>query len=186
MNQKQVMGISKEKAQKELDVFLNNIKTVILSTVDSNAEPFASYSPYVQDEEGNFYVFVSTAVQHSHNMYNTKKAHLLFIEDESKTNHIYARRRLYFKAKAEKFEAEDERFEKIAKLFEQKHKEQASLIREMPDSRFYKLTPYEGTLVLGFGAAFKLDESNKKIKKLQTMNGKAHSGTHEEGLRKDA
>lgn len=177
--------MKKEEAQKELDVFLNNIKTVILSTVSSTQEPFASYSPYVQDEEGNFYVFVSTAVQHSHNMYNTKKAHLLFIQDEKDTQHIYARKRLYFKADAEKFEENDERFEKIAQFFEKRHGEQASLVRMMRDSRFYKLIPSEGNLVLGFGAAFKLDETNKKIEKLQTMNGKAHGHTHEEGLKKD-
>ena len=178
--------MKKEEAQKELDCFLDNISTVVLSTTDKEGEPFASYSPFVEDEEGNFYVFVSTAVQHSHNMYNTQKAHLLFIEDESKTEHIYARRRLYFKAKAEKFEENDERFEKIAQLFEKRHGKQAALVRKMPDSRFYKLTPYNGNLVLGFGAAFKLDETNKKIEKLQTMNGKAHGGKHEENLKKDA
>lgn len=177
--------MKKEEAQRELDCFLDNIKTVVLSTVSSEGEPFASYSPYVQDEESNFYVFISTAVQHSHNMYNTKKAHLLFIEDESVTNHIYARRRMYFKAKAEKFEENDDRFEKIAQLFEQKHGSDASLIRQMPDSRFYKLSPYDGNIVLGFGAAFKIDESNKKISKLNTMGGKAHGGTHEEGLNKN-
>jgi len=185
MEAKHKMGISKEKAQEELDVFLNNIKTVILSTVNLEGEPFASYSPYVQDEEGNFYVFVSTAVQHSHNMFNTKKAHLLFIEDENITQHIYARRRLYFKATTEKFEAQDTRFEKIATLFEQRHGEQASLVRKMPDSRFYKLIPSDGNLVLGFGAAYKLDKSNKKIDKQQTMKGKAHGSTHEEGLNKN-
>lgn len=178
--------IKKEEAQEVLNSFLDNIRTVVLSTVDNQGEPFASYSPYVQDEEKNFYVFVSTAVQHSHNMYNTGKAHLLFIEDESKTEHIYARRRLYFKAKAEKFEAQDERFEKIASLFEQRHGEEASLVRNMPDARFYKLTPYEGNLVLGFGAAFKLEEDNKTVKKLNTMGGKAHGGAHEENLKKDA
>lgn len=174
--------MKKEEAQIEFDSFLNDIKTVVLSTVSKDAEPFASYSPYVQDEEGNFYVFVSTAVQHSHNMYNTGKAHLLFIEDESKTGHIYARKRLYFKAKAEKFEENDDRFETIAQLFEKRHGEQASLVRKMPDSRFYKLTPYDGNIVLGFGAAFKIDETNKKIEKLQTMKGKAHGGSHEKNL----
>lgn len=177
--------MKKEEAQKELDGFLNNIKTVILSTVSSEGEPFASYSPYVQDEESNFYVFVSTAVQHSHNMYDTKKAHLLFIEDEANTEHIYARKRLYFKAKAEKFEENDSRFEKIAQLFEKKHAEQASLVRKMPDSRFYKLSAYDGNIVLGFGAAFKLEEDNKTIKKLNTMGGKAHGKSHEEGLKKN-
>lgn len=178
--------MKKEEAQKELDCFLDNISTVVLSTTDKEGEPFASYSPFVEDEEGNFYVFVSTAVQHSHNMYNTQKAHLLFIEDESKTEHIYARRRLYFKAKAEKFEENDSRFEKIAALFEQKHGEQAALVRKMPDSRFYKLTPYDGNLVLGFGAAFKIEEDNKTVRKLNTMGGKAHGGTHEENLKKNA
>lgn len=182
MNHKHKIGMSKDKAQQELNIFLNNIKTVVLSTVDKEGDPFASYSPYVKDDENNFYVFVSTAVQHSHNMYNTQKAHLLFIEDEAATDHIYARRRLYFKAKAEKFEENDDRFEKIAQLFEKRHGEQASLVRKMPDSRFYKLTPYDGNLVLGFGAAFKLDETNTKIEKLQTMKGKAHGGSHEKNL----
>lgn len=86
-----------EKVQADLDIFLDDIKTVILSTVSSDGEPFASHSPFVRDEEGNFYVFISTSVQHSHNMYNNGKAHILFLEDESKTKHIYARRRLYFK-----------------------------------------------------------------------------------------
>ena len=178
--------MKKEEAQSLLETYLDPIKSVVLSTTDSSGEPFGSYSPFVQDEEGNFYVFVSTAVQHSHNMYNTGKAHLLFLEDESVTDHIYARRRLYFKAKAEKFEAEDSRFEKIAQLFEARHAEQASLVRNMPDSRFYKLTPYDGNFVLGFGAAFKLEEDNKTIKKLNTMSGKAHGGAHEENLKKDA
>ncbi|QKF82829.1 HugZ family protein [Halarcobacter ebronensis] len=186
MKNAKAMGISKEKAQKELDVFLNNIKSVILSTVDKDGEPFASYSPFVEDEEGNFYVFISTAVKHSHNMYTTGKAHILFIEDESNTAHIYGRRRLYFNAKAEKFEPEDERFEKIATLFEKKLGDQGALVRSMVDSRIYKLTPYNGNIVLGFGAAYKLDKSNKKIETQKTMKGKAHSQSHEEGLKEHA
>lgn len=178
--------IKKDKAQEELNVFLNNIKTVILSTVSSDGEPFASYSPFVQDENGNFYVFISTSVQHSHNMYNTGKAHLLFIEDESDTKHIYARRRLYFKAKAEKFDENDARTEEITQLFEARFGKEAALLREMPSSRIYKLIPSDGNFVIGFGAAYKLDETNKKVRELNTMNGEAHGGTHELGLKKDA
>lgn len=175
-----------EKVQADLDIFLDDIKTVILSTVGSDGEPFASHSPFVRDVEGNFYVFISTSVQHSHNMYNTGKAHILFLEDESKTKHIYARRRLYFKVKAEKFDENDIRTEEITQLFEKRFGKQASLVREMPSSRFYKLIPSEGNFVIGFGAAYKLDETNKKVKELNTMNGAAHGGTHELGLKKDA
>ena len=97
-------SISIEDAQKEMVPFLENIQSVLLSTVDIDGEPFVSYSPYVEDEEGNFYVFISTAVNHSHNMNATKKAHIMFLEDESVTDHIYARKRMYFKADAEKFD----------------------------------------------------------------------------------
>jgi len=90
--------ITIEDAQKELVPFLQNIQSVLLSTVDRECEPFVSYSPFVEDEEGNFYVFISTAVQHSHNMNATGKAHIMFLEDESVSDHIYARRRMYFKA----------------------------------------------------------------------------------------
>ena len=171
-----------EQAQEELDKFSENIKSIVLSTVSKDGEPFVSYSPYTQDKEGNFYVFISTAVRHSHNMYATKKAHIMLLQDEQDAKHIYARRRLYFKVDVEKFEADDERFEKVAKLFEAKLGKEASLVRTMSDSRIYKLMPSQGNLVLGFGAAFKIDESNKKILKQNTMNGKAHGATHEEGL----
>ena len=49
--------MKKEEAQEQLDVFLEDIKTVVLSTVDKQGEPFASYSPFVQDEESNFLRF---------------------------------------------------------------------------------------------------------------------------------
>lgn len=175
-----------EEAQAEFDVYTQNIKSVVLSTVSKDGEPFASYSPFAQDEEGNFYVCVSTAVQHSHNMYATKKAHIMFLQDEQDAMHIYARRRLYFKAEVEKFEPNDERFEKVALLFEEKLGKAGSLVRTMSDARVYKLIPSEGNLVLGFGAAFKIDETNKKVLELNTLGGKAHGGTHEEGLKKHA
>ncbi|WP_198304326.1 HugZ family protein [Arcobacter vandammei] len=186
MQQEAPKVYKQEKVQEKLDVFLDDIKTVVLATVSSDGEPFASHSPFVRDEEGNFYVFISTSVQHSHNMYNTGKAHILFIEDESKTKHIYARRRLYFKAKAEKFDENDARTEEITQLFEARFGKEAALLREMPSSRIYKLIPRDGNFVIGFGAAYKLDETNKKIKELNTMNGEAHGGTHELGLKKDA
>lgn len=172
--------ISKEEALEIAGIFLNDIQTVVLSTVNKESQPFASYSPFVEDEKGNFYVFISTAVPHSYNMHSTGKAHLLFIEDESKAEHIYARKRMYFKAKAEKFEENDERFEAIYELFKKKFGDAVSFFSHMKDSRFYKLTPSEGNIVLGFGAAYKLSADRKTIK----QNDQGHSTSHEEGLKK--
>ena len=172
--------ISIEDAQKELVPFLQNIQSVLLSTVDADGEPFASYSPFVEDEEGNFYVFISTAVKHSHNMNATKKAHIMFLEDESVTDHIYARRRMYFKVDSEKFEEDDTREEKIHNLFKKRFGDKVSFFSMMKDSRFYKLSPKEGNFVLGFGAAYKIASDRKTLE----LNDKGHSTSHSEGLKK--
>ena len=49
--------ISKEEAQIELDTFTNNMQSINISTVSKEGEPFVSYSPFVEDEVGNFYIF---------------------------------------------------------------------------------------------------------------------------------
>ncbi|MGK0256349.1 MAG: putative heme iron utilization protein [Arcobacteraceae bacterium] len=172
--------ITNEDAQQELVPFLQNIQSVLLSTVDAECEPFVSYSPFVEDEEGNFYVFISTAVKHSHNMNATGKAHIMFLEDESVTDHIYARRRMYFKADAEKFEENDSREEKIHNLFKKRFGDKVSFFSMMKDSRFYKLSPREGNFVLGFGGAFKIANDRKTLE----LNDKGHSKSHDEGLKK--
>jgi len=172
--------ITIEEAQNEMVPFLKNIQSVLLSTVDKDAEPFASYSPFVEDDEGNFYVFISTAVNHSHNMNATGKAHIMFLEDESVTDHIYARRRMYFRADAEKFEENDERTEKIHNLFKERFEDKVSFFSMMKDSRFYKLTPRDGNFVLGFGGAYKISADRKTL----TINDGGHSRSHAEGLKK--
>ena len=169
-----------EEAQKEMVSFLENIQSVLLSTVSADAEPFVSYSPYVEDEEGNFYVFISTAVNHSHNMNATKKAHIMFLEDESVTDHIYARRRMYFKADAEKFEENDERTEKIHDLFKKRFADKVSFFSMMKDFQYYKLTPKEGNFVLGFGGAYKISKDRKTL----LLNEIGHTKSHSEGLKK--
>ena len=174
--------ISNEEAQKELDSFTNNMQSINISTVSKEWEHFVSYSPFVEDEVGNFYIFISTAVAHSHNMNATKKAHIMFLEDESKSEHIYARRRMYFQADAQKFEENDEREEKIHALFKEKFQDKVSFFSMMKDSRFYKLSPYNGNLVLGFGSAYKISPDRKIL----SLNDKGHSSSHEEGLKKHA
>ena len=67
-----------EEANKRLETFTKEIESVNIATVSKDGEPFASYSPFVEDEQGNYYVFISTAVNHSHNMNATKKAYIMF------------------------------------------------------------------------------------------------------------
>lgn len=170
--------LSVTEAAEALKTFTNSIESLVLATVDENAEPFASYAPFVEDEEHNYYVVVSSYVRHAHNMVTTRKASLLFLEDESKTANIFARKRLYFKAKVQKFARDDKRAQKINNLFGEKFGNKAKMVIEMEDFRIYKLLPYEGSIVLGFGSAFSVSEDRKTL----TPKNALHQEEHEKNL----
>ncbi|MDF1874513.1 hypothetical protein JHD48_02065 [Sulfurimonas sp. SAG-AH-194-I05] len=126
--------------------------SLTLATTSTTNEPLSSYAPFVT-LENNYYVCISSNLPHYANMAETKKAHVLIIEDEATAGHIYARKRLYFSALCEREEDE----EKIFKLFDARYGEALSFLREMKDFKVIKLIPQEKSLVLGFGAAYKMN-----------------------------
>lgn len=176
-----VSKISKADALKALEVFTKQMDSVILSTVSKEGYPFASYAPFVEDEGGNYYICISGYVPHAHNLTQTKKASIMFIQDECKAVHPFGRERLYFDAMAEKFAQNDKREEAIAKLFREKFDDKVSFMLKMPDFRIYKLNPKNGSLVLGFGAAFNVSDDKKTL----TFKNALHEQKHEENLEED-
>jgi len=135
-------------------------QSLIISTVSTQNEPLTNYAPFVKIDE-DYFVSVSSNLPHFTNMIETKKAHILIIEDESEADHIYARKRLYFSAIC----ALEEDMEKIFKLFDAKYGDKLSFLREMKDFKIIKITPQERSLVLGFGAAYKMDKDGKLVNK---------------------
>jgi len=134
--------------------------SLIISTTSEDNEPLTNYAPFVKIDE-EYFVSVSSNLPHFTNMAQTKKAHILIIEDESQAEHIYARKRLYFSASCEIEEDE----EKIFALFDARYGDKLSFLREMKDFKIIKITPKERSLVLGFGAAYKMDEDGKLLNK---------------------
>lgn len=174
-----ISKITKEEAQNVLNSFTSHFQSLMLATVSKEGIPFSSYAPFVEDKKGRYYVCVSGHVTHSHNMNETKKASIMFIEDEKEAAHPFGRKRLYFDAKVKKFDENDKKEEKIAKLFDEKFGNKVSFMFKMPDFRVYRITPQEGGLVLGFGAAFRVS-GDKKILKAKT---KFHAKSHEKNLK---
>jgi putative heme iron utilization protein len=134
--------------------------SLILSTTSVENEPLTNYSPFVKLGE-DYYISVSSNMPHFKNMFETKKAHVLIIEDEATAGHIYARKRLYFSVDCE---VEEDK-EKIFKLFDERYGDQLSFLRDMKDFKILKLTPKEKSLVLGFGAAYKMGTDGKLANK---------------------
>lgn len=142
-----------EEIMEQFKNFPEDKYSLILSTTNSNNTAHTSYSPFVQNE-GNYYICISSLLPHFENMANTNKAHVMIIEDESNASHIYARKRLYFDVDCEEVIEE----EAIFKLFDDRYENQLSFIREMKDFKILRLIPQEKSLVLGFGAAYTMNK----------------------------
>ncbi|WP_419764514.1 MAG: hypothetical protein ACNI28_12135 [Arcobacter sp.] len=141
------------------NTFTKDKFSLILSTTNKDTEALTSYSPFVEKAD-KFYTVMSSAMPHFKNIENSLKAHVFIIEDEKEASHIFARKRLYFNADCKIVDGE-EYFE----LFDKRYGESLSFIRKMKDFKVVELTPKEKSLVLGFGAAYLMNEEGKLIPK---------------------
>ncbi|MBL1244294.1 MAG: hypothetical protein COA39_007885 [Sulfurimonas sp.] len=134
--------------------------SLIISSTSSENSPLTNYAPFVKIGE-DYFVSVSQNLPHFVNMAETKRAHILIIEDEATADHIYARKRLYFGASCDV----EEDTEKIFKLFDERYGDKLSFLRDMKDFKIVKITPEERSLILGFGAAYKMGVDGQLLNK---------------------
>ncbi|WP_066375542.1 MULTISPECIES: HugZ family protein [unclassified Anabaena] len=145
-----------EKAQAEYEGFCQQFESVIISTVNAEGVPNASYTPFVMDDAKNIYIYVSGLSTHTKNIYANPHVCVLFIEDESQTNQIFARRRLSFDCTATLIERESETWKLVVEQFHGRFGEIIEVLRGLADFRIFQLTPSEGRFVIGFGAAYQI------------------------------
>ncbi|NJM97975.1 MAG: HugZ family protein [Phormidesmis sp. RL_2_1] len=140
--------------------FLAQFGSVILATVSPDQQPQASYAPCVIDSSRNIYVFVSGLSAHTQNLINTGKASALFIEDESKTQQMFARKRLSYTCVAQLVDRESPHWQVIAQQFEDRFGPIVDVMKGLADFRIFQLQPQSGRFVVGFGAAYDIDPNN--------------------------
>lgn len=155
---------------KEYKNFLNEIKSVMLASIDNNSNPLVSYAPFVLDEELNIYICLSDMVKHTSNLRENLKANLMFIEDELKSENIFARKRLSFDVKVDTIDKQTEKFHDIISLYEKRFKASA-LICKLPDFVMFKFTPIKGKFIKGFGEAYEIYGDGLREFKLKGMGG---------------
>ena len=149
-----------EKAQVAYENFPVQFGSIILSTVDAEGLPNASYTPFVMDEEKRIYIYVSGLATHTKNIYANPKVSVLFIEDEFQTKQIFARRRLSFDCDPNLLTRDTPQWLEIVDKFQEKFGEIIEMLRSLPDFRIFQLTPTRGRFVVGFGAAYQISGDN--------------------------
>lgn len=134
---------------------LEGYQSVILGTYGSNGYPFSSYAPFYYDGE-RVYIFISNIATHAKNMQKTPKSSAFFIEDESKTEQIFARKRISLQCDVRTINKNDNSFEPIMKAFVAKQGETLAMLMGMNDFNLYALTPIYGEATFGFGEAYNI------------------------------
>ena len=84
------------------------------------------------------------------------KAAFMVIEDESKAQNIWARKRLKFDSELVEIERNSDEFNAVCDAFADTHGPTMGLIRDFSDFHLLRLRPRGGVMVLGFAQAYRL------------------------------
>ncbi|MEL7072135.1 MAG: pyridoxamine 5'-phosphate oxidase family protein [Cyanobacteria bacterium J06581_3] len=145
---------------KTYQAFPNQFGSVVLGTTSTDGQPQASYAPCVLDADKNIYIFVSGLSAHTQNLSTTGKVSALFVEDESKTQQMFARKRLSYDCSAALIKRGSEQWEAIAQQFADRFGKIVEVMVGLPDFRIFQLKPSSGRFVMGFGAAYDIDPND--------------------------
>ncbi|MEE9494872.1 MAG: pyridoxamine 5'-phosphate oxidase family protein [Gammaproteobacteria bacterium] len=139
----------------ELLDFREGFKTVLLSTASRSADPECSYAPFVL-EDGAFYIYVSMLASHTRNLLENPQCSVLFIEDESASKNIFARRRLGYRCSVTVIARDNSQWNELMDQFTDRFGKTVDVLRGLADFHLICLRPESGQFVKGFSQAFAL------------------------------
>lgn len=138
----------------DVSEFISSRLGLMLSSVDQEGTPHASVAPFVFHDE-IFYIYISDMAKHAHNLKQSATCALLFTEDESECENIFARKRIMIQASAECLERQNGAFDTLMQIFEKRFDtELIKMLKSMLDFNLFALKPINGEAVFGFGQAF--------------------------------
>lgn len=146
-----------EKQSSNFYQLLQSQKTLLLSTVSNQDFPEISYAPYVKDQQGVFYIYVSDLAAHTENLLDNGFASIMFIRNEEQSPNLFARERAIFTCTVSEISKDTECYEKQIEAMKQQLGETVNLLASLPDFHLLALKPVEGRYIAGFGRAFKIN-----------------------------
>ncbi len=131
-------------------------QTISLSTLTKEGKPNASYAPFVMDSNGNLYIFVSELANHTQDLLSNPTASVLLMRDEQDARQIFARQRISYQCDVEVVERNENDYTVMLDKLEARFGNVVELLRSLPDFVLFRLRPYHGQYVMGFGKAYTL------------------------------
>lgn len=140
--------------------FAGELRSLMLSTLDEEGNPFISYAPFVA-HDNKIYIYISRIANHYYHMDNRPQVDVMLIEDEAASGNLFARQRARFPCAAKN--VGNEGHSEVFALFEERFPAKLVTMLRGLDFSLFELTPKTGRYVAGFGLAFDLDLAGDRI-----------------------
>jgi putative heme iron utilization protein len=151
-----------EKA-KSLRQLLVSQQTLLLSTASESGAPDLSVAPFVRDQAGCFYIFISELATHTANLLRNPQASVMFIRPESESNNLFARERAVFNCKGKEIGRNEPMYATQLKALQDKFGEVVNVLNTLTDFHLFALCPESGRYVMGFGQAYAIDSKDGEV-----------------------
>ncbi|OED46571.1 pyridoxamine 5-phosphate oxidase [Endozoicomonas sp. (ex Bugula neritina AB1)] len=133
-------------------------KTLTLSTLSIEGNPEISYSPFILDDDGVFYIFVSELAHHTPNLLANSKCSILFAAPESDTKNLFARERAFFNCTVKEIPRGSTECDARLDAMQDVFGNTVELLRGLTDFHLFSLKPNHGQYTIGFGKAFTIHQ----------------------------
>jgi len=141
----------------DLQELLISQQTLLLSTASASGGPDLSYAPFVRDQAGCFYIFVSELAGHTANLLNNPQASVMFIRPEAESRNLFARERAVFNCTVKELKPDEAIYTMQLLALQDKFGEVVSVLRSLSDFHLFTLCPESGRYVAGFGRAYTIN-----------------------------
>lgn len=148
----------KQSIEQEIEAFRNEFGSVVIASVGKDGNAVSSYAPLIR-YNGGLYIYISQIADHYSSISNNPdNIQILFVEDESKSKTLLARRRITYRVKAHFIKRNTPEFESALDLLENDNRMSgAKTVRNMGDFHLIRLEILSGRFVKGFGQAYDID-----------------------------
>jgi putative heme iron utilization protein len=155
-----VKKVTSAQCVQEIRQFKQQQKSLLLASQSANGESLASYAPFIESDDGIFYLLLSDLAQHSVNLKchlkESRDVSILLIEDESLSRNYFARKRLSYSCSVSMLLRTEPAWADIMNLFKAKFDKTVDVLSTLPDFNLYVLNPLKGQYIRGFGQAYEL------------------------------
>jgi heme iron utilization protein len=142
-----------------------------MSTVSVGGVPNMSYAPFVRDQSGCFYIFISDLAYHTANLRANKQASVMIVRPETESPNLFARERAVFTCTVRELQPHEAFYQDHLKAIEEKVGEVVSFLRSLSDFHLFVLRSESGRYVAGFGQAYLINVNDGSASPLNKKHG---------------